>query len=100
MFHPLANIRLVNNFQAGNGLKPIGSNVSPKHETTDISQTSTLAKNEFIIYAKNVRGLTNEDRRAELEGELELVEKWNICILPETWRKQQTDCQWHQKAGI
>ena len=78
-------------FQADNGLKHIGSNVSPEHETTDISQTSTLAKNEFIIYAKNVRGLTNDDRLAELEGELELVETWNICILSETWRKQKTD---------
>ena len=52
---------------------------------------STVAKNEFIIFAKNIRGMTNDDRLAELEGELQLANTWSICILSEIWRKQQKD---------
>ena len=57
----------------------------------DTPHISTVAKNEFVIFAKNVRGMTNDDRLAELEGELQLVNTWNVCILSETWRKQQKD---------
>ena len=91
MFHPLADVRPVNNFQADNGLTQIGNDVSPTLETIETPNTSTVAKNEFVIFAKNVRGMTNDDRMAELEGELQLVNKWSICILSEIWRKQEKD---------
>ena len=91
MFHPLAQVRPANNFQADNGLNYIGNNVSPILEEMDTPHISTVAKNEFVIFAKNVRGMTNDDRLAELEGELQLVNTWNVCILSETWRKQQKD---------
>ena len=91
MFHPLANVRPANSFQADTGLNSIGNIVSPIFDEKDTPYISTMAKNEFIIFAKNVRGMTNDDRLAELEGELQLVNKWSVCILSETWRKRQKD---------
>ena len=91
MFHPLAHVRPANIFQADNGLNSIGNTVRPMLEAMDTSHVCTMAKNDFTIFAKNVRGMANDDRLAELEGELQLVNTWSVCVLSETWRKQQQD---------
>ena len=62
-----------------------------KENTRHISEKPTVAKDEFIILAKNVRGMADDDRLAELEAELEMVQTWSICILSETWRKNKTN---------
>ena len=89
MFHPLAHVRPANIFQADNGLNSIGNTVRPMLEAMDTSHVCTMAKNDFTIFAKNVRGMANDDRLAELEGELQLVNTWSVCVLSETWRKQE-----------
>ena len=61
-------------------------------ETLQVTNTSeTAAKCEFVIYAMNVHGLTNDDRLEELERELKLVKEWDVMILTETWRKPKNE---------
>jgi endonuclease/exonuclease/phosphatase family metal-dependent hydrolase len=65
---------------------------APNTETPQVTNTSeTVAKCEFVIYAMNVHGLTNDDRLEELERELKLVKEWDVMVLTETWRKPKNE---------
>ena len=100
MFHPLADVRPANSFQADNGLNSFGNIVSPILSQDGASSRGTITKDEFVIYSMNVRGLTNDDRLVELEQELELLKQWDIIVLTETWRKSTNEFFKTQNGNI
>ena len=91
LFHPLAEVRPANSFQADNGLNSIGNRVSPIPFQNMERPPGTITKDEFVVYSMNVHGLTNDDRLVELEQELESLNQWDIVVLTETWRKQKNN---------
>ena len=62
------------NFQAGNGFN-----------TMDLSTAQSMG--DFIVFAKNVRGMGSNDRLQELILETKSInDKFDILVLSETWR--------------
>ena len=61
------------NFQAGNGL-----------DTMDLSTAQSMG--DFIVFAKNVRGMGSNDRLQELILETKSINyEFDISVLSETW---------------
>jgi hypothetical protein len=59
-------------------------------QTGDKITTENLKTDDFIIYHKNARGLSKDDRVDELMEELEGVE-WDVIMVNETMRSQKRE---------
>ena len=58
----------------------------------DSSTAQSMDDKDFIVFAKNVRGLGNNDRLNELIVETKTIQdRFDILILSETWRVKKTE---------
>ena len=58
----------------------------------DSSTAQSMDDKDFIVFAKNVRGLGNNDRLKELIVETKTIQdRFDILVLSETWRVKKTE---------
>ena len=58
----------------------------------DSSTAQSMDDKDFIVFAKNVRGLGNNDRLNELIVETKTIQdRFDILVLSETWRVKKTE---------
>ena len=64
---------------------------SPRTDTNIFPGRSETTIDDFVIFTKNVLGMSNDDRLEEMQKELDAIQQWDIVVLSETWRKAKNE---------